>query len=344
MSEVGCSNAITDPYSWIKEGATAEEIAALMPTSFQTPSVLESAKLWQSRDQSTEKAEGWQVRYALLRFAVNDESTRVFTSARENKALALDRDRFVVDLWHTIARDDRDALLKRFHSMRYHRRRLFDWLVDRYALTCARDILGLRSWPAWLPLGGALVALFFNWRDTVAERRVAGLWSLAVGYLAATVIAIVWRKRNSPAGLGEAAFFFLQSLIPRLLGTAAAGALLLLTGSSLLEWIVAARPEISLLGSLAVFGAASAYLLLEMLNRLEPAPKWTAVAGRLAEVVALAMTHSTLLTLLLWPAFSKLSNVCNAGFHQLVSVIVALFATGLVLNVIWAEEPITHPL
>jgi hypothetical protein len=335
-----------DPFDLIERRATATEIQALTKQDFSDESIRQALGKWLGAEtpSADREPEPWQVRYSLLRFAMSSRSSRVFTAQLESGTGTLDRDRFVVELWKKLAKADEVAVIARHHSLRYHRRRLFDWLVDRYALSCARDIFGMPSLPAWLPLGGALVALFINWRDTIAERRLGGLWFLAAGYVAATVLAVGLREKERGAGIGESVFFFLQSLIPRLMGTAAAGALLLLTGSSLLEWIAQASPGTSLLGSLAVFGAASAYLLLEMLNRLEPAPKWTVVARRLTEVVALAMTHSTLLTLLLWPAFAEFSNVYNAGFHQFASVIVALFATGLVLNVIWAEEPITHPL
>ncbi len=296
---------------------------------------------WDGRfDDATLGPKPAECRYELLRLALRQQrSSALFPICETGEEI----ERFVSELWSVMEIRDRDYILETYHSLPFHRRRLFAWLVDRYAIRSARALLGLRQWPSWLPLLGVTLGFVLAWID-VGKREWPAAAMAGVGYAAAIALAVLFRRPRTGIGGAASAVAFAQALIPRLLGTAGAGALLLLSGSELLKWIAGGR----LAHVLACAGIAAlatwAYLLLEMQHRLEPPAPFWALVRRAWEVWLLALAHSGLVVLVLRPAFEAVADRPRFDGVNLLAVTIAVFTTGLILNVIWAEEPITHPL
>ncbi len=269
--------------------------------------------------------------YQYLRRLVDDSRSGAIWNTIDK-----DRDSEVERLWRHLA-DGHGSYIEQYHgSLAYHRQRLFAWFLDRYELARARRILKDKApWPNWglpyLPVVTAVIGILaasHGWHLRLCVPLAASGYLLAIGWWWASV------GRSSTME-------FVKSLIPRLAGTAAAGAGLLLTSGELLVFIATRMTWPS---SLLLLGLATTYLMLEIEHRVQPRPSLKALALKTFNLVLLALAHSSVIVLLILPVLRHLVPGAALGWQSLLAFTTVVFAAGLVLNVIWAEEPVTRPL
>lgn len=270
------------------------------------------------------------------------------------------RDAHMLELWRKLRELPPDAkpngarqgaeqsfLDQRKHSRRYHEDLMFGWFLARYdvyrALQCfstelswvrrriigwmgasvfAAVLLGLLCWVFGPHAAGA------TWPWRLAS--VASIYGIYVG-------ALMWAGslRWPPA---------VQALIPRLMGTAAVGFLFLLnTEAPFREWLL---PESGKwYGPALLFVAAWLYLILEIVRRVDPDPTIWERVNRSSRVLLMGAAHSSALFVVLGPEL-PLRHAAGQRLvpFEVAGLVLFVLAVGLVLNVIWAEEPVTEPL
>lgn len=280
-----------------------------------------------------EKVTANELRYQLMRFLVDEQRSRVKVQALADPRNGFDLDESVLQLWLKL-NSVNDWVTQEHKSKTYHERRLVAWFLDRYALSQARRVytqsIALYEGLQFVPLAGTSVALFL-----ILSRDRIG-WSFAAVLIAYAAAILVWKVS------GYSALDFVQSLVPRLAGTAAAGAALLLSAAELLKFL---HKGMSVYASLALLAFAALYLVLEIEQRVRPRLRRRELTNRVVNVVVLALSHAAAIVIALLPAIRFVRGGSESfSWVQLVAVTSAVFTGGLVLNVIWAEEPVTRPL
>lgn len=285
--------------------------------------------------------------YGLFRFLVDDRKGRnKWQALRSEKQL--DRDALVVSAWKEL--EKKPAIEAQYHSLEYHRLWLFDWLLRRYDIRRARSVVGGGKW--WVQnahffLLGAVVAVFVLRRwEWLGSRQT--FWSLILcGTAYAAVLVLLARSfRARLSDSLEAFAVATHSLIPRLAGAGAVGLVILASSQELLNVVVDAKPG----WLIALLFAGYGYLLLEMARRIHPLPRARRLALHGFDVATTALAHSMTLALLAEGGLRKvLANSPGAtadplDWSQSLSVVVFVFSIGLVVNLIWAEQPVTEPL
>ncbi len=284
-----------------------------------------------------------QLRYQLLRFLIDDERNRLMMQAVQDRRRALDRGHLVLKLWRKLADSDRAYIQNKHHSVVYHERRLFEWFVDQYDLIRARRVYTAKLWLAaglqFLP-GLAVVAAFL-----LAHAPVLALGVIAVGYLLPILVWFAWTyfAGRGDNGSGPSTLDFIQSLVPRLAGTAAAGAALMVSSDELISFF---RNGMDFWRSLLLLVPAIFYLGLEVQQRARPRLTVFELAKRVGNVVFLALPHAAAIVFLILPAIRRSLKVTGGQLsaETIFVFTTAVFTSGLVLNAIWAQEPITKPL
>lgn len=286
--------------------------------------------------------------YSRFKFLVHDKKGRALWQALHADAPGLDRNDLVLRVWNELATTHPEAITEQYHSLAYHRHWLFEWLLRRYDVRRSREVVAGGSWQhnAHLLLLAAVAGAF-------ALRRLEGLGSQqTLGALllcgAAYVVVLAWLTHTFHPRLSdrlEALTLATHSLVPRLAGASAVGLVILTSSQELLKVVVATNwwwlPCLLLAG----YG----YLLLEMARRVHPLPRLRRLALHGFDVAATALAHSMTLTLLAEGALRKV--LLNDGgsygpltWCQSLSVVVFVFTIGLVVNLIWTEQPVTEPL
>jgi hypothetical protein len=290
-------------------------------------------------------------RYALFKLLVQEKEGRLrWQALKEHEPGKFwDTDSQVVDLWKKVEADCPEKDLAAGHwSVIYHRVWLFEWLLRRYDVRRARSVVGGGRWAAnaHLFVLAAVVAVFVvrcvGWFGAYQTQWAALL--TAVAYAAALAGLTKVFHNRLPDRL-EALAVATHSLIPRLAGAGAVGLLFVASSEELLPVILSTKWW-WLLGLLA---ASYGYLLLEMARRIHPLPRLPRLLLHGADLAATGLTHSLALTLLAEGALRKVlagngGSYPPLGWRESVSVVVFVFSIGLVVNLIWAEQPVTEPL
>lgn len=311
----------------------------------ETPSLEELRELVREPEKALVAISDPARLYTLFRFLVDDRKGRNKWQALRSGE-PLDRDALVVSAWKEL--ETKSAIEVQYHSLEYHRLWLFDWLLRRYDVRRARSVVGGRWWAqkAHFLLLGAVLAVF-------VLRRLQWLgshqtfWSLVLCGTAYAAVLILL-ARSFKARLSdrlEAFAVATHSLIPRLAGAGAVGLVILASSQELLKVVIGTNWWWLLGLLLAGYG----YLLLEMAHRVHPAPPLSRLLFHGTDIAATALAHSMMLALLAEGALRKV--LLNNGeshspldWSQSLSVVVFVFSIGLVVNLIWAEQPVTEPL
>jgi hypothetical protein len=284
--------------------------------------------------------------YALLRFIVNDRQGRnMWQALRSEKEL--DRDKLVVFVWEEV--EKRPEIEEKYHSFEYHRLWLFEWFLRRYDIRRAREVVGGgASWAqrAHFVLLLAVLATFVL-RLSVWRTSHQTHWALLFCGFAYSMVLIALARsfRDKLPDKLEAFAVATHSLIPRLAGAGAVGLVILAASQELLKVVI----NTNWWWLVALLLAGYGYLLLEMARRIHPMPRWARLRPHGFDVACTALAHSTTLALLAEGALRKvLSNDGRSHppleWSQLLSIAVFVFTIGLVVNLIWAEQPVTEPL
>jgi hypothetical protein len=292
--------------------------------------------------------------YGLLKFHSDDTKCwRHWQALAESADPRRDRDAAVLSLWRLLEGDPQGQAYVRgtFQSLTYHRHRLFDWFLGRYDLRRGRAVWkeGIAVSNAHLLLlvsVGAIAALrLWLWTSSgVAREPILRRPQVVLTAVAYALVAGLLGKslRCSTAGVSEAVAVAVQSLVPRLAGAAAVGVLLLASSRDLLQFVVsgASAARVALL-----VGASYVYLLLEMSRRIHPLPGLWRLLLLGLDVSATAFAHGLALTLVAEPGLQSILGDQGAwGPWRMLNVTAFLSTIGLVVNLIWAEQPVTQPL
>lgn len=284
--------------------------------------------------------------YALFRLLVDDKEGRLRWQALQetNPEKFWDRDSEVVEIWRRVESGCRaeDFIAGRW-SVLYHHLWIFDWLLRRYDVRRARGVVGGRGWGAqnvhFLLLGAIAMIYVLRRLEKLGADQTS--WTLLLCAAAYIITLLVLTHSFGKLPAREAFGVATQSLIPRLAGAAAVGLLFLFSSSDLIPVLLATK----ILWLLALLLAVYGYLLLEMSRRVHPLPRLRRLALHAFDISVTALAHSLTLTLLAEGALRKLLHDRGPfGWHESFSLAVFVFSIGLVVNLIWAEQPVTEPL
>jgi hypothetical protein len=273
----------------------------------------------------------------------------------------LSRDEVIMRLWRRIRHTNCTAeatacyLSKHQSSVRYHEILVFDWLLARYDLPQARLV--------WVPeptIPARRVAASLSWALLMAMIAAATLglgwlsesqdWfivrAVAVAAAYAVPLIVLWRICKVPISPRDVSA--VQTFVPRLAATSAVGLFVLASSDEMTTRLLSLADghwwRLPLIAG-AVFALAFGYLLLEMARRIQPTPRLGELASRGGHLMALGVAHATALVTLGWPMLTQRgAPLPRPGLEAAACLVTFVFAIGLVLNVIWAEEPVTHPL
>lgn len=286
--------------------------------------------------------------YERFKFLVHDKKGRSKWQALRAEDHALDRDDLVVRVWKELETAHQQAIVDEYHSLEYHRHWLFEWLLGRYDIRRSRRVVGGGAWDqnAHFLLLAAILGAFSlrRFEGLDPHQTLFALLLCGVAYL----LTLTWLTRTFHPQLSdrlEALTLATHSLVPRLAGASAVGLVILASSQELLNVVVSTNwwwlP--------CLFLAGYGYLLLEMARRVHPLPRLRRLALHGADIAATALAHSMTLTLLAEGALRKVLDD-TGGSHgplswsQSLSVVVFVFTIGLVVNLIWTEQPVTEPL
>jgi hypothetical protein len=285
--------------------------------------------------------------YGVFKVLSDEKKGRGKWQWLRTKVAGLERDRVVFGLWHALEAKYGLQVELLGGSVSYHRAWLFDWFFGRYDLRRGRMVAGGGRWAENSHLLLALVvgSLFVLRRTTPLSRSPAWWSILGVGLAYAVAVGVLaWSFHGKLEGFLEPAVLALQSLLPRLAGASAVGLVLLTSSQGLLSLVVTTLGWWRLALPLA---AGYIYLLLEMARRVHPLPRLRRLALRGLDICATALCHGMALTLVAERGLRKILGAKSVGPFELqaaASVAVSIFIIGLVVNLIWAEKPVTEPL
>lgn len=284
--------------------------------------------------------------YGLFKLLSNDDKGRAVWHRLATEVPRLDRDQVVLDLWNVLEMDDPQHAERIGSSAAYHRAWLFDLFLRHYDVRRSLRTAGAGGWLVYFPsfLLAAVGVLFILRRIPQTVTIPAWAWVLGVTMVYAVIVvpmAVQFRRRLSSGA--EATVLALQSLLPRLAGAAAVGLVILASSEELLKLVIGVHWRWLLLPLVGGF----LYLVLEMARRVHPLPRLRRLALQGLDIWLVGLCHALALTLVAERGLKKILDADSVGpfaWEAAMSVTVFLFAIGLIVNLIWAEQPITEPL
>lgn len=323
------------------DSASAEDLRVILQGSLSDDEVRNVLK---ASDGTSFPGQPAELRYQLLRFLIDDDRNRLKLQALDDLWPELDRGGAVLRLWQFLVDHDLDYLKGVRQSSVYHQRRLFEWFVDQYDLVRARQVYTRRgvlySGLQHVPLLGVGLAFL------MADNPMLAMLTVVAGYvLPAGIWSIVrggGKDTEAAGGRRLAALDFFQSLVPRLAGTAAAGTALMLSSEKLMGFLRTDEKARAL--PLLLLIPALLYLVLEIQQRVRPRLRWRELTRRVANIVFLALPHAAGIIFFVLPVIRHSLGIAGLSPEEIFRFTMAVFTAGLVLNVIWAEEPVTRPL
>ncbi len=287
------------------------------------------------------------LRYGFLR-ALQDERAsrsawRHLLDATAPEGSRRDKDRILFDLWKSL---EKEIPACPYGSVGEHRRHFLLWFLRRYDLGSARR-------------------LYWDSRLAPAAQYIL------LGLLAALLVATALLPQREPFWWGPLAvygavcgwlglamgdgFAALNSLVPRLLGTVAVGLAILCSSSELASVVLCGRsPEATCPPNAWIFIGTVVvswlYLLLESERRIYPRPPTLVLCRRSFAILCTGLSHALALAVAFRPALratlgaAHLPAGCGAPWLEILNVTGFILIVGMLFQIIWAEEPVTHPL
>lgn len=286
-------------------------------------------------------------RYVLLKYLTQDDS-RSKWQAITSKDPKIDRDACIQGLWELIQDDPR---LEELHnSAEYHRWVLFHWFLERYDPGRARAVWMPPTRPSatarlvrhiHFPLFLVMVALAVVMTQTALGWQPVA-WAVPVVWGGAVFLQW-WFFRK--AGPRMAPFIAASSLIPRLGGTVLVGFLFLLSNQPVSRHVLGPDSHRTVACVALVF--STIYLMLEISRRVHPSLRFAVLLERAFVIVSTGASYALALAIAGLPAIRLAAQETNprpAGLAQVVLIASIILTIGLVVNVIWSEDPVTKAL
>lgn len=305
------------------------------------------ARVLAAQGDALEDARADDLLYGLFKHLADDHRARAFWHRLAEEEKGLDRDGKLLLLWGLVESGGPDGVLGRIGSSpAYHRVWLFDLFLRHYDLRRALRIAGAGRVAAsahWV-LFLAVAALFIVRHLAVGALAPAWWVVLLVGACYLTFVLLVALSfRHRLANRLERVVVALHALVPRLGGAAAVGLVILGSSHELVSLVIG----VDLPWLLVPLAGGCVYLLAEIARRLHPLPGPGRLLRRAIEIAAVALCHALALTLVGERGLRAIVEPGAAGAFpaaSAMSIAVFLFAIGLVVNLIWAEKPVTEPL
>ncbi len=322
-----------------------EKISCLVASDFSDQEVQESFHEQLGGQASANSIS--RLRFALLRYLVDDERSNGIWEYLIEAQPKIDRDESILKLWFKVRLADLKKLQGELWSARYYEDRLFVWYLSRFDPGKARELLRRRHQPvaAHFVLGLLLalvcVALPCLW--------LCAPWSPAVAAVACYALILLLLPRflsdhhdkDKRRSYSELLVLAAQSLVPRLGAAVIVGWIAVASFAEVPRWGASGW---GLVGTAVVLVISALYLALLIARKVQPRTaglmrRWAAVGScGLAHAIAVALVGLTVAHTVQpqdWPAPSP---------GEVISWAVWSLAVGLVLNVIWDETPVTKPL
>ncbi len=292
--------------------------------------------------------------YGLLKFLSDERRSQLHWAALSERAkLSLTSSEIVLRLWKLFEGEEGHAYLTENHrSSWYHRSLLFEWFLGRYDLGGGRRILLERDSflirnVHFLLFATMVVVALLHLRSPILSAPIADghqPWTpllVLVIYLVALLVQVLSFHRKSPTRM-ERWVLSAQSLVPRLAAASFAGVVVLASSEELLGFVLRGASVYRLA---VLLSASFVYLLLEIARRTHPLPGPNHLLRLGCDVFFTALAHSLAITVCIERALrSILGQPGRMQLDQLANVAAFLLVIGLIVNLIWADEPVTKPL
>lgn len=313
------------------------------------------------------EADRLSLRHECLRFFLSDQSRHLWQDAAierpesgasqvgihngpgdRKRPVLDDREGAVMKLWLEL-RQKETQMEEQGLSVAYHEQFLFDWFLLRYDLDSARSVFWpkLKGGLAWIVRNCQYLMLALVLGAVYLMPRGPNPWRYLAIWVLVPILAIVllqwglFRKRAGRFAVWAAAF----SLVPRLAGTVMVGLFFILSNGPLSTYVVKTPSNT---WAVAVAGAGSfLYFAFEISRRVRPVPRPGVLFKRALDVLATGAAYSLALSAIGQTLILKASGLPDKTIGspgQVFLLAAMILAIGVVINVIWAEEPVTKPL
>lgn len=287
-----------------------------------------------------------QLEYGILSILVDQKLSRPYWRRLAMVAPSIDKDEAVFALWrHLRGKLEGDNQLQRLVGpIEEHDRILCQWFLRRYDLTHARRIYR----DSWLigRIELVLLALLLiivlggTYGLTGSGMRVGWQFSLlpSLAYL-----FVAWALYH---GMKGSLFPTVQGLVPRLAGACAVGGLGFLTAQGFRFFLL----DSGIKAAFASAALAALYLLIEVERKMYPHPRLGVLVGRAGSALAIGVCHAVAISIMMLPILQALIGPEHGGLPsrplavQLANAAGFILLVGIILNIMWAEEPLTEPL
>lgn len=233
------------------------------------------------------------------------------------------------------------------YSWEYYKHYFFTWFLRRYEITYALRVFGAKHGCFPIALGifnillavlGAVAIKYTDWMTTP---------TMSVGLPAAALILnLVVTRFCKPEGMPFG--LALQTLIPRMAVSVAAGYFGLISATRLHETILLNQNSklFFIILNLALLTAICGYVSLEIARRVNPTPKPKRIFKLMSYFMTISLGYAAIS---IFPAASIIIKHMPAQFqliHFLKGATLALTALGLgvVLQLVWSDMAVTEPL
>ncbi len=216
---------------------------------------------------------------------------------------------------------------------------VYYWFLRRYKIDYARQIYGV-SWIwnlaiPWLMIITSFLSILL-YQFISPDYKPLSTLPLVILYM--SLFFSMWGKMDTDK--------VIHSLIPRLAATSLVGFLFIVSTPDLIKFIM---NNLTATGKLflpvALFITSIGYIILEMTNRVKPMPDTRDTLWRAITVWGTGFMHSTLIILLCVDLLNIIPrDVVQFNYLDLFIMILINLSIGIVLNIVWEENPVTEPL
>jgi hypothetical protein len=242
----------------------------------------------------------------------------------------------------------------------FYQDHFFYWYLRRYHLPYARAIYGIpitsNYYILCLMLITSFISIGWNWNINlinvfIMHNTKYQLLPIIQSYgdsvlLIITYCSILFYLCCRVDSKGKMPLInAIHSLIPRLAATSVVGYLFLVSANSMVEYIVTKVDNRSgWIAVLVLLLGSGIYFGIEMAHRIRPLPSFRDCLLRMSNVIATGFMHACFIFSLGYPILKFYGQVPVLCYQQKILLIMIILSIGIVLNIVWEENPVTEPL